>query len=206
MQTKTCSKCGIEKATTEFYKNKNGKYGVQGKCRNCENTYRREWRKLPEVQEKERNYARRYRQRSDVKKRELERSQKPENRKKKNEQNRIFMREYSQRPEVKEKRREYLQRPEVQSRYKALSESPARREYGREYMRRKREMGIKSTTQYIEITEKYATRSGKWSDAEVQFLMSSELSLVDIAMELGRTYRSVELKRWKVRKKLEAQQ
>ena len=190
---KECIKCGEEKPLTEFYKNKNGKYGVQGKCRNCENTYKRERRKLPEVQEKERNYARRYRQRSDVKKRELERSQKPENRKKKNEQNRIFM-------------REYLQRPEVQSRYKALSESPARREYGREYMRRRREMGIKSTTQHIEITEKYATRSGKWSDAEVQFLMSSELSLVDIAMELGRTYRSVELKRWKVRKKLESQQ
>ena len=32
---KTCSKCGVEKAVSEFHKCKTGKYGVRGDCKEC---------------------------------------------------------------------------------------------------------------------------------------------------------------------------
>ena len=32
---KICSKCGVEKAVSEFHKSKNGKYGVRGDCKEC---------------------------------------------------------------------------------------------------------------------------------------------------------------------------
>ena len=32
---KTCSKCGVEKAVSEFHKCKTGKYGVRGNCKEC---------------------------------------------------------------------------------------------------------------------------------------------------------------------------
>lgn len=37
MQTKTCSKCKIEKSISEFYKKKQGKFGVAAICKICHN-------------------------------------------------------------------------------------------------------------------------------------------------------------------------
>jgi hypothetical protein len=91
---------------------------------------------------------------------------------------------------------EYVKHPYVLDR---------KREREREAKRKLRAMGVLSN-QYFEIAKKYATRSGRWSDAEIEFLMSSELPLVDIALELGRTYNSVQQKRHEMRKKLESQQ
>jgi hypothetical protein len=36
METKVCSKCNIEKELVEFNKQKQGKYGVRGHCRECQ--------------------------------------------------------------------------------------------------------------------------------------------------------------------------
>ncbi len=35
METKKCSKCGIEKCITDFYKKKDGKDGLRGQCKPC---------------------------------------------------------------------------------------------------------------------------------------------------------------------------
>lgn len=110
---------------------------------------------------------------------------------------REYLREHRQRLEVRERKRKYMieyrQRPEI-------------RERDRERLRAARGMGIDCTS-HLEITAKYATRSGTpWSDAEVKFLMASDLPLVDIALELGRSYQSVQMKLDKMRKKLESQQ
>lgn len=175
MQTKTCTKCGEEKALTEFSKHQTGKYGVNSRCKVCARKYDREL----------------YRR--------------PENRERKNAGNRIFMREYSQRPEVKARGKEYFNRPDVKARLREYKRRPERMEYNRKRAKEARAMGLASN-KHVEVTKKCATRSGLWSDAEVQFLMASELSLVDIALELGRTYYSVHLKRSRLRKKLEAQQ
>jgi len=35
MITKRCSRCGEVKDTSEFYQNKNGKYGLTSHCKEC---------------------------------------------------------------------------------------------------------------------------------------------------------------------------
>lgn len=45
MQTKTCTKCKIEKSITEFSKKKLGKYGVRSICKTCVRLYRQENKK-----------------------------------------------------------------------------------------------------------------------------------------------------------------
>ena len=170
MQTKTCTKCGEEKELTEFHKDKDGKYGVKSRCKECIRGLVREYLRRPEVRERKRDHLRR-----------------PEVQ----ERYREYQRKYRQRPEIKEHnreyRREYRQRPEV-------------KEYRREYDKAIEELGIPRTRRGGKIANKHATRSGAWSDAEIEFLMSSDLPLADIALELGRTYNSVYLKRARLRK------
>ena len=174
MQTKTCTTCSIEKPVTEFHKQKLGKYGVTSQCkkcrRECVREYHCEYYQRPEVKERRREYRREYRQRPEIKERNREYRQRPEIRK----HNREYQREYRQRPEIKER--------------------------SREYDKAREELGIPPTLRGGKIANKHATRSGAWSDAEIEFLMSSDLPLADIALELGRTYNSVYLKRTRMRK------
>ena len=171
MQTKTCTKCGEEKALTEFYKYKRGKYGVTSRCKVCIYAYVQEYERRPEVRERKLEYQREYRRRPEV--RELQR-------------------EYRRRPEVRAKKREYRNRPE-------------QREYELKLKKERYAMGLDSR-KHIEVPNKQATRSGDpWSDAEMKFLMSSDLPLTDIALELGRTYHSVKRKRQLLRKLQDSQ-
>ena len=39
MKTKQCTKCGKQKLLSEFYKQKDGKYGVRGDCKKCNIKY-----------------------------------------------------------------------------------------------------------------------------------------------------------------------
>ena len=204
MQTKTCTKCNVEKALTEFYKDKKGKYGVRSDCKDCAKSWKKEHYQLPGVKERYREIKRKryYEEQQIPEIREAERKRKREYQQRSDvkERRREYLKEYQQRPEVKERRleqaREYRQNPDIRNRL---------RKRDREDKRKLRAMGLVSS-QHIRITEKYATRKGRWTDAEVEFLMSSDLPLVDIALELGRTYPSVHLKRNRMRKKLEAQQ
>ncbi|WP_300908340.1 hypothetical protein [Corynebacterium stationis] len=183
MQTKTCTKCGEEKPVTEFHKQKRGKYGVTSRCKGCISKIGWEYKRRPEVRERNLEYQREY---------QCKYRQRPEYR--------SYIREYRQRPQTRERTRE---------RNRAYRQDPDRleqeRKRDREDKRLRKELGLVSN-RHVEITQKYATRKGRWSDAEVKFLMSSELSLVNIALELGRTYTSVRGKRYEMRKKLEAQQ
>jgi hypothetical protein len=87
METKTCSKCGIEKNVSEFHKNKLGIYGVQAQCKTCKALLKKEYRSREDVKIKENQYAKEYRKREEViiKHREYakEWSSKPENKEKK---------------------------------------------------------------------------------------------------------------------------
>ena len=154
MQTKTCTKCGEEKALTEYHKHKSGKYGVQSKCKRCVKEY---------------------------------------------------MHEYSRRPEVLERQYNYDRSPEKVEKLRLYEKLPERREMKREYNRKSWELGLRRD-RHREIVGKYATRKGDlWSDAEIEFLMSSDLPLIDIALELGRAYNAVHLKRTKLRKLQDSQ-
>ena len=43
VNTKKCSKCGIQKELSEFYKDKKCKYGVKGNCKVCGKEYQKEY-------------------------------------------------------------------------------------------------------------------------------------------------------------------
>lgn len=55
---KKCKKCGIEKELSEFYKKKNGKYGVHGQCKVCMNDYKKTYYEVNkmEINEKKKAY------------------------------------------------------------------------------------------------------------------------------------------------------
>ena len=50
---KTCTKCRIEKDVSEFHKQKNGKYGVRGDCKDCVKKYYKENKEKISKQKKE---------------------------------------------------------------------------------------------------------------------------------------------------------
>jgi len=56
-KTKICGKCKIPKPLDEFHKHRNGKYGVDGRCKECNNLHRRN-KYANDVQYKERAYRR----------------------------------------------------------------------------------------------------------------------------------------------------
>lgn len=179
MQTKTCTKCGEEKALTEYHKFKFGKYGLKAACKGCTSEHMRNYAKRPEVRDRRRKYY----QRPEVQKRYREHDA-----------------ARRQTPEFREKQREYmneyLQRSYVLDR---------KRERERETRRKMRELGV-IPNKHLKIAEKYATHNGEpWSDAEIEFLMSSDLPLIDIALELGRSYPSVSGKRHRLRKLQDSQ-
>ncbi|WP_066584058.1 hypothetical protein [Corynebacterium provencense] len=69
----------------------------------------------------------------------------------------------------------------------------AHREEKRAYDReRKALLGDLHRDRRQEITRKYATRSGRWSEAEDRYLATSTDRVVDDALALGRTYQSVQ--------------
>lgn len=111
MQSKKCTKCGVEKPISEFYKKPSGKYGVEGSCKLCRNEVIKRYQQTEagkavakKAQQKfagtEKGKANQYRK--DHNEKGLERRRRfldSETRKKWNE-------EYYSRPEVKERRNE----------------------------------------------------------------------------------------------------
>lgn len=68
-----------------------------------------------------------------------------------------------------------------------------RRAYNRSYSRdRNALLGNHTLERWQEITTKHATRRGRWSEAEDAYLTASTDRVVDDALELKRTYSSVE--------------
>lgn len=96
-------------------------------------------------------------------------------------------------PQCKECRRAYNEahREEIRARNRAYYE--AHREEMRAYSRDRRALlGNPTNERWQEITAKHATRRGRWSEAEEAYLAASTNRAVDDALELKRTYRSVQ--------------
>ena len=103
-RTQSCTVCGEDKSLGDFYNSPNRA------CKVCLGRIQREYRKRPEVRERDRERWREYKQRPDVREKRLRER-----------------REYNRRPEVRERRRqyakdrsehrcEYRKRPEVRER------------------------------------------------------------------------------------------
>lgn len=165
MQTKTCTKCGEEKPLTGYHKDKSKKFGVHSQCKVCREECLRNHPRKKEIDEYKR-------------KRSLERYKNPKIRQ-----------------QILERKRKYDKTPEAKAKQRERNKTPHYKEKARERYRLSREMGTFVDKSY-ELSKKYTTRNNTpWSDAEIKFLMSSDLRLVDIALELGRSYGSVQKKR-----------
>lgn len=82
-------------------------------------------------------------------------------------------------------------REEIRARQRVYNE--AHREEQRAYARdRHAILGEPTNERWQEITAKHATRRGRWSEAEEAYLAASTNRAVDDALELKRTYRSVQ--------------
>jgi len=57
-----CTQCGKEKPLHDFYKSRQGTYGRQSICKNCEKNRRGTWLATPEGRLKYREYAKRHRE------------------------------------------------------------------------------------------------------------------------------------------------
>ena len=167
---KECTKCGEEKALTEFHKDKSKKFGVASICKVCRAEWLRNHPRKKEIDENRR-------------KRSSERYKNPKIRQ-----------------QILERNRKYGKTSEARARRREQRKTPHYKEKARERYHLSREMGTFVDKSY-ELSKKYTTRNNSlWSDAEIKFLMSSDLRLVDIALELGRTYGSVQKKRQSLRK------
>jgi len=56
MQTKICTKCGIEKDITEFYSEKSGKFGVKALCKECKRKWSKEYNQKQEIKKHQKKY------------------------------------------------------------------------------------------------------------------------------------------------------
>ena len=79
------------------------------------------------------------------------------------------------------------------------------RERFRRYRKENREANLKRTQQYREgerrVSKKYATKSGPYSPEEDLVVMRTDMTILEIAIALGRTYNSVAGRRATLRKK-----
>ena len=163
MQTKTCTKCGIEKPLAGFYRKKSRSDGYSSQCKVCE--YARERARLedPDVKARRRAYQ-------------------------------------------QEHAASYYSRPEVRSRinayYRERSSDPAyrerKKEYRREYWRESYEMVGENRRVKSLSMERATRRYARWSKDEDNRLLSHKGAVIDIALELGRSYGSVVNRRAKL--------
>jgi len=85
---KRCSKCGVEKDESEFYKEKKVKDGLCAHCKKCDIENRRKWREANS--EKERETSRKWREANREKKREANRNWSEANQEKLRDANRRY--------------------------------------------------------------------------------------------------------------------
>lgn len=107
LMLKICTKCGIEKETSEFYKEKRKKDGLYSSCKECE----KEYRHLPHVKA----FKRKYNQSPKMKAWSAEYRKRPENIKRRHLWERGEKRKaYNASPEVIERKRKYRrEHPEI---------------------------------------------------------------------------------------------
>lgn len=62
MEIKVCAKCRIGKEITAYHKQRGGKYGVRSVCKDCNEQYRKVYQQKPEVKERNRLQAAKWRE------------------------------------------------------------------------------------------------------------------------------------------------
>ena len=173
--TKTCTKCGKAKPLDEYYQSKDGKFGRTSDCKECIRARKRAY--YAEHREEKAAYNRAYNAEHREEKAAYQRAYDAEHREERVAYSRAYNAEHREeqvaysrayRAEHREEKAAY------QRAYYAL--------IGNTYQERSQE-----------ITAKHATRKGEsWSQAEDQYLVNSTDRVIDDALALKRTHKSVE--------------
>lgn len=196
---KRCRKCGEVKTRDSFSRNHCNKDGMQDRCKECARAYREANRDRI----KESNKAYRESRRDELK--QKSKSYYDSNRDSLTGQKREYYER--NRESIREKQREYYKsnREHYRDRNKSYSENnrdritAQRRAYRESHReedniraRNRRELvGNPCLDRYREITAKYATVRGRWSEVEDAYLIASTDRVIDDALALKRTYGSV---------------
>ena len=96
------------------------------------------------------------------------------------------------------KAREYDRQYYEKNRDKVMDRTLRYREENREYVNRR---ALRTVNRYQSVTETSSTKSGPWSEVEIAILMADDgRTVVAKALELGRTYKSCNQKRKRLRR------
>ena len=202
---KTCTKCGETKPLDGFHRNKGGVDGRHSRCKECVREDLRRY--YEENRDKKLEYARRYREENRDKVRESERRYYEENRDKVRESERRYY------EENRDKKLEYQRRYYEENRDK-VRESQRRyreenRDKARESQRRYREENRDILNQGKKIRQAQNTRTSNLlaskkgapysPEEDALILADNGMTTYQKAIELGRTYASVNVRKHHLR-------
>ena len=173
--SKTCTKCGETKSLDDFHRNKTGAGGRRPDCKECVQEYTRRY--YEENRDKELDRNRRYREENRDKVRESARRYREENRDKELDRNRRY------REENRDKERERKHRY---------------REENRDIINQEKKIHHAQNTR---ISNLLASKKGVPCSPEEDALILAEngMTIYQKAIELGRTYASVKMRKQHLR-------
>ena len=172
---KTCTKCGETKSLDDFHRNKGGVDGRHSHCKECRRERKRRY--YEENRDKELEYARRY-----------------------HEGNRDKVREYKRRyrEENRDKELEYQRRYYEENRDKARERKRRYREENRDIINQGSKIHHAQNTR---ISNLLASKKGAPYSPEEDALILADngMTIYQKAIELGRTYQSVRIRKQHLR-------
>ena len=184
--SKTCTKCGEKKPLDGFHRNKRKADGRDPHCKECRREYNRRYRE--ENRDKTLDYSRRYREENRDKERERNRRYREENRDKVRERNRRY------REENRDKTLDYSRRYCEENRDKERERKRRYREENRDILNQ----GSKIRhAQNARASTLLADRKGAPYSPEEDALILDDngMTIYQKAIELGRTYQSVRMRK-----------
>ena len=188
--SKTCTKCGETKPLDDFHRDKTGAGGRRPDCKECVREYKRRYHE--ENRDKRLEYKRRYREENRDKVRESERRYREENRDK--------MLDYKRRyyEETRDKRLEYARRYHEENRDKVLESQRRYYEESRDILNQgsKIRQAQNTRTSNLLATKKGAPYS---PEEDALILADNGMTIYQKAIELGRTYQSVRIRKQHLR-------
>jgi len=154
MIIKKCTVCNVEKiATTEnYHKQKNGKYGLNSKCRSCISIEQKQYRSKPESKERHRLYNAEWRLKNPEKSKEINRKCRVKNSEKYNELAKIKLK-----TDINYQQRRKLEAIKYKNRRKEINALPENMEKSRLRSRKRREI--------LEVRKKEYQRYKVYRDA-----------------------------------------
>ena len=188
--SKTCTKCGVVKPLDDFHRDKTGVGGRRPDCKECAREYSRRYHE--ETRDKRLEYSRRYHEENRDKIRERKRRYSKENRDKVRESRRRYREE--NRDKVRESRRRYY----GESRDKVLESQRRYYEENRDILNQGSKIRQVQNTRTSNLLA--SKKGAPYSPEEDALILADNgMTIYQKAIELGRTYASVKIRKQHLR-------